>query len=187
MKFLVIGSAGPVGNLLVDYLIKEDHIVIGVDDYSKYGSVERSYDSNKNYYFIQADVNSSGILLDMVDGCDYVVLLANESGGSNYGSFVKNEQLFVNVLNSAISVTDNEFFKKLIVVSGASISDFQFSVYTHILNVVAEEFNLVYSLIRLMECNDSDICLNGIDLVDYIYDSIFNGNIDCADVCVNLN
>ena len=43
---LVTGSAGFIGGYVVKELLDRGHEVIGVDNYSKYGPVRRSYDDN---------------------------------------------------------------------------------------------------------------------------------------------
>ena len=50
MKNVVVtGSAGFIGGYLVEELLRSGYSVTGVDNFSKYGPVTRSYDSDPNY------------------------------------------------------------------------------------------------------------------------------------------
>ena len=51
-SILVTGSAGFIAGYLVDELLKQDWRVIGIDNYSKYGKTEKSYDNHPNYVFV---------------------------------------------------------------------------------------------------------------------------------------
>ena len=46
MKTLVSGSSGFIGGYVVEELLRRGHEVIGIDNFSKYGKVEKSYDDN---------------------------------------------------------------------------------------------------------------------------------------------
>ena len=49
MKILVSGSAGFIGGYLVQELLDQGHRVVGIDNYSKYGKVAKSYDDHPNF------------------------------------------------------------------------------------------------------------------------------------------
>ena len=51
MKVLVSGSAGFIGGYVVEELLNRGHEVVGIDNYSKYGKVVKSYDDHPNYDF----------------------------------------------------------------------------------------------------------------------------------------
>ena len=55
-KVLVTGSAGFIGGYVVEELLRQGFKVVGVDNYSKYGPVKKSYDDNPNYELVVADV-----------------------------------------------------------------------------------------------------------------------------------
>ena len=46
MKVLVTGLAGFIAGYLVQELLDQGHTVIGIDTYSKYGIVEKSYSAS---------------------------------------------------------------------------------------------------------------------------------------------
>ena len=53
MKVLVTGSAGFIAGYLVQELLDRGHEVIGIDNFSKYGRVEKSYqDAHPGYRFL---------------------------------------------------------------------------------------------------------------------------------------
>ena len=45
-RVLVSGSAGFIGGYVVEELLRRGYEVVGVDNYSKYGPVEKSYDDD---------------------------------------------------------------------------------------------------------------------------------------------
>ena len=45
-KVLVSGSAGFIGGYVVEELLRRGYAVVGIDNYSKYGPVEKSYDNH---------------------------------------------------------------------------------------------------------------------------------------------
>ena len=55
MKVLVTGAAGFINGYLVPELLGAGHEVIGIDDFSKYGPVARSYDDHPGYRFVHGD------------------------------------------------------------------------------------------------------------------------------------
>ena len=53
MKVLVTGAAGFIAGYLIEELLENNHEVIGLDNFSKYGQLEKSYDTNSQYRFVQ--------------------------------------------------------------------------------------------------------------------------------------
>ena len=45
-KVLVSGSAGFIGGYVVEELLNRGYAVVGLDNFSKYGKVRKSYDDN---------------------------------------------------------------------------------------------------------------------------------------------
>ena len=50
---LVSGSAGFIGGYVVEELLQRGYDVIGVDNFSKYGPVKKSYDAHPSYRFVE--------------------------------------------------------------------------------------------------------------------------------------
>lgn len=83
-RVLVTGSAGFIGGYVVEELLGRGHEVIGVDNYSKYGPVTKSYDSHPAYTFVEGDVCDMGLMEDLVTECEHLVAGAALIGGISY-------------------------------------------------------------------------------------------------------
>ena len=60
MKVLVTGAAGFINGYLVPELLAAGHSVVGIDDFSKYGPVSRSYAAHPRYTFVEGDAKDEG-------------------------------------------------------------------------------------------------------------------------------
>src|SRR4029077_20326705 len=54
-KVLVSGSSGSIGGYLVEDLLGRGYTVIGIDNHSKYGRVEKPYDDHPGYTLVEGD------------------------------------------------------------------------------------------------------------------------------------
>ena len=63
MKIMVTGSEGFICGYLVENLLDNGHEVIGIDNFSKYGEIKRSYSNNPNYTFIEGDVCDTPVMI----------------------------------------------------------------------------------------------------------------------------
>jgi nucleoside-diphosphate-sugar epimerase len=83
-RVLVSGSAGFIGGYLVAELLARGYDVTGVDDYSKYGKVVRSYDSHPRYRLVVGDAGDPRLMTDLLADCDHFVAGAALVGGIGY-------------------------------------------------------------------------------------------------------
>jgi UDP-glucose 4-epimerase len=84
LKILVTGSAGFIGGYVVEELLRRGHAVVGLDNYSKYGRVRRSYDSHPAYSFVEGDARDVDLLQRLLADCDHFVAGAAMIGGISY-------------------------------------------------------------------------------------------------------
>ena len=84
MKTLVSGSSGFIGGYVVEELLRRGHEVIGIDNFSKYGKVEKSYDDNPNYRLVEGDVRDTALMTELLADCDHFVAGAAMIGGISY-------------------------------------------------------------------------------------------------------
>ncbi len=81
---LVTGSAGFIGGYVVKELLDRGHDVVGIDNYSKYGPVTRSYDDHPRYRFIEGDARDVDLMTSELMECDHFIAGAALIGGISY-------------------------------------------------------------------------------------------------------
>lgn len=127
MKILVTGSAGFIGGYLVQELLDNGHEVKGLDNYSKYGQVAKSYDNHPNYIFVEGDAKDTGLLKNLMSDCDQVVAMAAIIGGISmfhefaYDLFAENERITAAVFDAAIWAFKHRKLKKINVMSSSMV------------------------------------------------------------------
>src|SRR6516162_4662776 len=83
-KVLVSGSAGFIGGYVVGELLARGYAVTGIDNFSKYGQVRKSYDSHPTYTLIEGDVRDVGLMARLLADCDHFIAGAAMIGGISY-------------------------------------------------------------------------------------------------------
>ena len=127
MKILVTGSSGFIAGYLVEDLLKRGHSVTGIDNYSKYGHVAKSYDSHPSYQFVEGDVKDSALLKDLTEDCDQIVAIAAMIGGITYfheyayDLLAENERLIASTFDAAIWAFREKRLKKINVLSSSMV------------------------------------------------------------------
>ncbi len=84
MKVLLTGASGFIGGYVVEELLSRGHAVVGIDNFSKYGPVERTYDTHPGYRFVEGDARDVELLASLLDGCDHFIAGAAMIGGISY-------------------------------------------------------------------------------------------------------
>ena len=83
-KVLVSGASGFIGGYVVQELLGRGHQVVGVDNFSKYGRVAKSYDRHPGYRLVEGDARDATLLRALLAGCDQFVAGAAMIGGISY-------------------------------------------------------------------------------------------------------
>ena len=81
---VVTGSAGFIGGYVVEELLRRGYEVVGVDNFSKYGPVKRTYGSHPSYRFVEGDCRQVALLEDLLSGADHFIAGAAMIGGISY-------------------------------------------------------------------------------------------------------
>ena len=127
MKILVTGAAGFIAGYLIEELLSHDHHVIGVDNYSKYGEVKKSYFNHPRYEFIKGDAKNVDLLKEAASGCDQLVAGAAMIGGISYfheyayDLLAENERITASTFDAAIWAFQHRRLKKITVLSSSMV------------------------------------------------------------------
>ena len=127
MKILVTGSAGFICGYLVEELLKAGHEVVGIDNFSKYGPVKKSYDNHPNYHFTRGDVKDLDLMKSLIKDCDQVLGAAAMIGGISYfhtfayDLLAENERIAAATFDAAIWAKKNAKLKKINVLSSSMV------------------------------------------------------------------
>ncbi len=127
MKILVTGAAGFIAGYLVEELLSHGHEVVGIDNYSKYGPVEKSYDNHPNYSFTEGDVKDTPLMKELAAGCDQIVAGAAMIGGISYfhefayDLLAENERITASTFDAAIAAFKSGSLKKINVMSSSMV------------------------------------------------------------------
>jgi nucleoside-diphosphate-sugar epimerase len=127
MKILVTGSAGFIGGYLVEELLLQGHRVVGIDNYSKYGELTKSFDKNPRYKFIQGDVKDVDLLKRLVKDCDHIIAAAAKIGGISYfhefayDLIAENERIIASTFDAALDAFLHHNLKKITVLSSSMV------------------------------------------------------------------
>ena len=83
-KVLVSGSSGFIGGYIVEELLGRGYTVVGVDNFSKYGKITKSYDENPKYTLVEGDCRDVDLLAGLLADCDHFIAGAAMIGGISY-------------------------------------------------------------------------------------------------------
>src|ERR1044071_592942 len=126
-RVLVSGSAGFIGGYLVAELLNRGYEVTGVDDYSKYGKVRRSYDDHPRYRLVIGDAGDAGLMTDLLAGCDHFVAGAALVGGIGYfhafpyDLLAANERIIAGCCDAAIAAHRAGRLRKVTYISSSMV------------------------------------------------------------------
>jgi nucleoside-diphosphate-sugar epimerase len=127
MKILITGSAGFIAGYLVEEMLNHGHIVYGIDNYSKYGKVEKSYDHHPNYHFMEGDAKDVSLMKKLIEDCDQVIALAAIIGGISmfheyaYDLLAENERITASTFDAALWAFKNRHLTKINVMSSSMV------------------------------------------------------------------
>jgi nucleoside-diphosphate-sugar epimerase len=127
VKTLVTGSAGFIAGYLIEDLLAAGHEVVGLDNFSKYGPVERGFDTEPRYRSVVGDAKDVGLLNDLLADCDHFVAGAAIIGGITlfhekaYDLIAENERITAAAFDAAIKARKTAKLQKITVVSSSMV------------------------------------------------------------------
>jgi UDP-glucose 4-epimerase len=127
VKILVTGAAGFINGYVVAELLEAGHEVVGVDNFSKYGPVEKSYDKHPRYRLVVGDCKDVGLMRELASGCDQILAGAAMIGGISYfhtyayDLLAENDRIGAATFDAAIWAHKHRQLKKLTVISSSMV------------------------------------------------------------------
>jgi UDP-glucose 4-epimerase len=127
LRILVTGAAGFINGYLVPELLEAGHEVIGLDDFSKYGRLVKSYDDHPRYRFVEGDAKDVGLLRELAADSDQVVAAAAMIGGISYfhefayDLIAENERILASTFDAAISAHRDGHLERIVVISSSMV------------------------------------------------------------------
>jgi nucleoside-diphosphate-sugar epimerase len=181
MRILVTGAAGFICGYLVPELLEAGHEVIGIDNFSKYGRVAKSYDDHPRYRFVEGDAKDVALLTELARECDQVVASAAMIGGISYfhefayDLLAENERILAATFDAAIAARKQGHLERIIVMSSSMVYEsatvfptpegaqltspppvstygFQKLAAEYFAKGASEQFQLPYTIVRPFNC-----------------------------------
>jgi nucleoside-diphosphate-sugar epimerase len=127
VKILVTGASGFICGYLVSELLTAGHEVIGIDNFSKYGPVRKSYDGHPNYRLVEGDAKDVRLLTELAMQVDQVVAGAAMIGGISYfhefayDLIAENERIIAATFDAAIEAARQGQLQKINVLSSSMV------------------------------------------------------------------
>jgi UDP-glucose 4-epimerase len=127
MKVCVTGSAGFITGYLVEELLRAGHEVVGIDNFSKYGEISRTYDRDPRYKFIRGDVKDVELMKRSLADCDILIAGAAKIGGISYfhqfayDLIAENERIMAASFDAAIWAQREARLQRIVVISSSMV------------------------------------------------------------------
>jgi UDP-glucose 4-epimerase len=127
VKVLVTGAAGFICGYLVPELLAAGHEVVGVDNFSKYGPLTKSYDNDPHYRLVEGDAKDAALLRELARDCDQIVAAAAMIGGISYfhefayDLLAENERILAATFDAAVEAHRDGSLQRLVVMSSSMV------------------------------------------------------------------
>jgi UDP-glucose 4-epimerase len=127
VRILVTGAAGFINGYLVPELLEAGHEVVGLDNFSKYGRLAKSYDDHPRYRFVEGDAKDADLLRSLAADCDQIVAAAAMIGGISYfhefayDLLAENERILASTFDAAIAAHRDGDLERIVVVSSSMV------------------------------------------------------------------
>ncbi len=127
MKILVTGASGFICGYVVEELLAQGHEVIGIDNFSKYGPIKKSYDTHPRFRLVKGDAKEVDLMKKLALECDQVLAAAAMIGGISYFHefayelIAENERIIASTFDAAIHAFKHGNLKKITVLSSSMV------------------------------------------------------------------
>jgi nucleoside-diphosphate-sugar epimerase len=124
---VISGSAGFIGGYVVQELLDQGYRVVGIDNFSKYGKVARSYDDHPEYRLVEADVQDVDLMTELLMEADHFIAGAAMIGGISYfhsyayDLLATNERIIASSCDAAIKAHQDGKLTKVTFMSSSMV------------------------------------------------------------------
>jgi nucleoside-diphosphate-sugar epimerase len=127
VKVLVTGASGFICGYLIQELLEHGYEVVGLDNFSKYGRVQKSYDTQPGYRLVEGNAKDTGLMKELLSDCDHFIAAAAMIGGISYfhefayDLLAENERIIASSFDAAIWAHQERKLKKIVVLSSSMV------------------------------------------------------------------
>jgi len=127
LRVLITGAAGFICGYVVPELLQAGYEVVGLDNFSKYGPLRKSYDDHPRYTLVEGDAKDVGRLTELTAECDHIVAGAAIIGGISYfhefayDLLAENERILAATFDAAIRSFRSGRLRKVTVLSSSMV------------------------------------------------------------------
>jgi len=127
MKVLITGANGFIAGYLVAEMLENGWDVVGLDNFSKYGRVAKSYDNHPRYKLVEGDAKDVDLMKKLVGDCDHFVACAAMIGGISYfhkyayDLIAENERITAAAFDAAVDAWKKKKLKKVTLLSSSMV------------------------------------------------------------------
>jgi nucleoside-diphosphate-sugar epimerase len=123
----ITGSSGFIGGYVVEELLHRGYRVVGLDNFSKYGRVAKSYDQHPNYTLVEGDARDVDLMTELAMSVDHLIAGAAMIGGISYfheyayDLLATNERIMAATCDAAIRAHRQGSLKKVTYLSSSMV------------------------------------------------------------------
>ncbi len=126
-RVLLTGAAGFIAGYLVPELLDAGWDVVGLDNFSKYGPVSRTFDAHPRFALVEGDASDASLMRELCADVDMVVAGAAMIGGISYfhafayDLLAENERIMAATFDGAIASHARGRLERIVVVSSSMV------------------------------------------------------------------
>jgi len=127
VKVLVTGASGFICGYLIQELLEHGYEVVGLDNFSKYGRLQKSYDTHPRYKLVEGNAKDVALMTELLADCDHFIAAAAMIGGISYfhefayDLLAENERIIASSFDAAIWAHKERKLKKIVVLSSSMV------------------------------------------------------------------